>query len=72
MKVPDIRLFFGVVFTLGVLIWNTLLLVGGYLLGDNWERIMEWLRVYNTVVIVLLLSGLAAFIWFRYLYRRPS
>lgn len=42
------------------LIWNTLLLAGGYSLGRNWERIGFYLGMYSEVVTgVLLVAALA-------------
>ncbi|MEQ9364205.1 MAG: DedA family protein [Leptospirales bacterium] len=53
-------------FTLGVSIWNALLLGGGYALGENWERILNWIKVYSTVVVTLLtLAALGYIIWRR-------
>ena len=56
---------FSLVFTLGVLIWNTLLLWGGYMLGNEWERILDWLRVYNMVVIGLICIIAGLFFYFK-------
>lgn len=47
-------LLFTFTFSVGVLIWNSLLIGGGYALGENWEQIIDWLRVYNIVVITVL------------------
>ncbi len=57
---------FIVFFTLGVIIWNTVLLAGGYALGNQWHRVMEWLRVYNVIVISILTLGAAAFFYWRW------
>ena len=55
---------FSFVFTAGVLLWNTLLLAGGYTLGRQWDRILVWLRVYNTIAITaIVVAGLAFFAW---------
>ncbi|MBL8019418.1 MAG: DedA family protein [Leptospirales bacterium] len=58
-------------FSVGVLIWNGLLTAGGYYLGQNWERVLEWLKVYNTIVIVLISVGVLAYVAFR-LHRARS
>jgi membrane protein DedA with SNARE-associated domain len=55
-------------FLIGILIWNSLLLFGGYLLGENWKQILEWLRVYNIIITLLILLGITIFI----LYRRQK
>lgn len=52
-------------FSVGVTIWNALLLGGGYALGENYERILDWLRVYNVVVIGALVMALAAYLVYR-------
>ena len=56
---------FSVAFTAGVLLWNTLLLAGGYALGRQWDQILVWLRVYNTIVISALVLALCAFLVWR-------
>ncbi len=63
-------LLFSSVFTLGVLIWNSLLLAGGYVLGRQWDLILVWLRVYNTVVLSLIGVAVAAFVIWRVLRKR--
>ncbi len=47
--------------TLGSLIWNTIFILAGYGLGENWSRIEGWVGAYQNVVIVV--CGLAA-AWF--------
>ncbi|MCE9599890.1 MAG: DedA family protein [Spirochaetia bacterium] len=58
-------------FTAGVLIWNGLLTAGGYYLGQNWERVIEWLKVYNTIVLVLMTVAILGYVLFR-IYRARS
>ncbi len=55
-------------FSLAVLLWNSLLLWGGYKLGENWRQIEEWLRLYNAIVILLLFSFLLVWVFRRKLY----
>jgi membrane protein DedA with SNARE-associated domain len=58
---PPVR--FMLAYTIGVTIWNYLLLKGGYMLGDNWKYIVELLSIYSrlvgyvTVVGILLVVG---------------
>ncbi|MBD3225697.1 MAG: DedA family protein [Caldithrix sp.] len=40
--------------TLSALVWNGLLIYGGYLLGVNWEMISAIVKNYNRVIIVLM------------------
>lgn len=60
-------LLFTVCFSLGVLIWNTLLLTGGRLLAENWRKMLEWLQLYNVAVGSLIVLVVAFFImrWWR-------
>lgn len=36
------------------LLWNTILISGGWFLGHNWKRLEMYLEIYGTVVLVLL------------------
>jgi membrane protein DedA with SNARE-associated domain len=45
-------LFFSMV---SILVWNGLLLLLGLQLGQHWERVARWFRVYNGVIVALLL-----------------
>jgi membrane protein DedA with SNARE-associated domain len=41
-------------FTLvGSLVWNTVLVTAGYLLAEQWERVLEYTEPFQTVVVVL-------------------
>lgn len=51
---------FGLYTTLGSLIWNTLLVVAGYLLGDNWHLVTDWMDRFSNVVYVLIILALVA------------
>ena len=57
---------FAFAFAIGVIIWNTLLIYGGYALGENWRQIMDWLRVYNTVVIVMIILAVIGYLYWRF------
>jgi len=57
---------FSLAFGAGVLIWNTLLIYGGYALGENWRQILDWLRVYNFVVITLIVVVVAGYLYYRF------
>ncbi|GIX43089.1 MAG: hypothetical protein KatS3mg129_2822 [Leptospiraceae bacterium] len=52
-------------FLIGILIWNSLLLAGGYLLGENWKKILEWLKMYNLVISLIIIIGILIFILYR-------
>ncbi|WP_058308269.1 DedA family protein [Gracilibacillus massiliensis] len=40
--------------TLGTLIWNTVLVFVGATLGASWEKILNYLEVYSTVIYLIL------------------
>lgn len=50
-------------FTLiGSLVWNTVLITAGYLLGDQWEKILDVTEPYQTLVLVLIAVGIVVLI----------
>jgi membrane protein DedA with SNARE-associated domain len=58
-----------VLFTLytaiGSLVWNTALIVAGYVLGDQWEKVEDFVGVFQYVVIALIVIVVAWFAWVR-------
>ena len=48
--------------TLGSLIWNTILVYVGASVGASWEKIVEYMDVYSTVIYAILALGLIIFI----------
>jgi membrane protein DedA with SNARE-associated domain len=52
---------FALLTTAGSLIWNTIFVVGGYLLGENWHLVEEYAGVFQRIVIVLVAI---AVVWF--------
>jgi membrane protein DedA with SNARE-associated domain len=51
------------IFTLiGSLVWNTVLITAGYLLGDQWEKILDVTEPYQTLVLVLIAVGIVVLI----------
>lgn len=50
---------------LGSAAWNTLLVVGGYLLGSQWRSVGAYSDWMNLAVIVLLVLAGARFVWDR-------
>jgi membrane protein DedA with SNARE-associated domain len=47
--------------TLGSLIWNTVLVMAGYLLGDRWEVVQQYVGVLSKVVLGA--AALAVVVW---------
>lgn len=53
---------FGLWTTLGSGIWNTILVSLGYALGDQWERVTEYVDAYSKVAYVILILVLVGFL----------
>ncbi|MFF7200597.1 DedA family protein [Streptomyces sp. NPDC008141] len=51
--------------TLGSAIWNTVFILAGYLLGENWQDVTGYVSTYSTVVLVAAVLGVVAFIGVR-------
>jgi hypothetical protein len=56
---------FTVLTTLGSLIWNTIFVVAGYQLGENWHRVEGYAGVFQKIVIAGVVIGIGYFIWQR-------
>jgi membrane protein DedA with SNARE-associated domain len=51
------------VFTaLGSLIWNTVFVLAGYQLGENWRVVQDYVGVYQKVVLAAVLVAVAVFV----------
>lgn len=48
-------LVFGVLTTVGSLIWNTIFVMAGYTLGENWHRVEPYADWFQKIVIVVVL-----------------
>ena len=51
--------------TAGALIWSTLLLYAGTVLGENWADIRHALQPFDLLIAVLVVSAVVGFIWWR-------
>ncbi|MER7050030.1 MULTISPECIES: DedA family protein [Streptomyces] len=51
--------------TLGSAIWNTIFVLAGYLLGENWEDVVGYVSTYSKAVLVMAVLGVVAFIGVR-------
>lgn len=61
------------IFTLiGSLVWNTALITAGYLLGDRWEEVDQYMGYVQVVVIVGIIGAVAYFVWRRMVLRRGA
>ena len=57
-KMPQLR--FLLFTTAGSAIWNSIFIIGGYLLGDQWETILEYSSVFEKIALVVIA---AVFVW---------
>ncbi|MEU7646679.1 DedA family protein [Streptomyces huasconensis] len=48
--------------TLGSLVWNSVLVLAGYWLGDQWDTVGTYVGVLSKVVLVLALAAVAAYV----------
>ena len=48
--------------TLGSFAWNTVLIVGGYALGENWHVVEQYVGVFSRVVVGALVAGTIAWV----------
>lgn len=51
--------------TAGSLVWNTILIFAGYLLGDNWDHVEEYVGYLQYVVIAVVLVIGVFWVWTR-------
>lgn len=49
----------------GSLVWNSVLIVAGYVLGEQWERVGKYVSILQYVVIVATISAIAWFVYSR-------
>lgn len=56
---------FLVLTTLGSLIWNTVFVVAGYQLGENWHVVEEYAGVFQKLVLVVVAVAVVAFVFSR-------
>ena len=58
--------------TLGSLIWNSVFVVAGYLLGANWQVVDEYAGVFQKVVIGVVVVAIVVFVVVRVRERKRS
>ncbi len=56
--------------TLGSAIWNTVFVLAGYLLGENWQEVTGYVSVYSKVVLIAAAGAVLLFVALRIL--RPG
>jgi membrane protein DedA with SNARE-associated domain len=57
---------------LGTIAWNLLLGSAGYVLGRNWERVLEVLSTYETIVYIAIAVLVLGFVSYRIYNRRKD
>ncbi|MDH5654775.1 MAG: DedA family protein [Spirochaetia bacterium] len=45
-------------FSAGSFLWGAILVGAGYFMGNQWENVLRWIKIYNTAVIVLLILAM--------------
>ncbi|WNV82758.1 DedA family protein [Umezawaea sp. Da 62-37] len=58
--------------TAGSLIWNTALIMAGYLLGEQWHLVEDYMGIVSTVVLALIVVALVWFVVSRLVKRRQG
>ncbi|WPP41576.1 DedA family protein [Paenibacillus hunanensis] len=59
--------------TIGTVIWNSILVIIGAMLGDNWHRITEFMDIYSSVAYVIIaVVGVAGIVWYVRRHRRAG
>lgn len=58
--------------TLGSAIWNTLFVMAGYWLGDNWHVVQDYVGVYSKAVLAVVALAAVAFLAVRVVRNRRS
>jgi len=56
---------FGLLTGIGSLIWNTVFVLAGYLLGESWHVVEQYVDVLQNVVIVVVVVAVAWFVFLR-------
>src|SRR5690606_14990729 len=51
----------------GSLVWNSVLIGAGYGLGDQWEKVAEYVGTIQYVVVAAILGFVAWWVWSRFL-----
>ena len=44
-------------------VWNAILIYGGYFLGKNWHLVITILKRYNQAIVALLVLSLLFYLW---------
>ncbi|WP_405373828.1 MULTISPECIES: DedA family protein [unclassified Microbacterium] len=53
---------FGLLTTAGSLIWNSIFVVSGFVLGENWHIVEQYAEIFQLIVIVVIVALVAWFV----------
>jgi membrane protein DedA with SNARE-associated domain len=56
----------------GSLVWNTVLITAGYILGNNWRHVEEYVGILQYVVIFVVLAIVGWWVWLRMIKPRSA
>ncbi|MTE22223.1 DedA family protein [Streptomyces sp. TRM43335] len=48
--------------TLGSLLWNTAFVLAGYLLGENWDTVADYVSMYSKAVLAIIVVAVVGFV----------
>lgn len=55
--------------TVGSLVWNSIFVTSGYLLGERWETVVEYADYLQYLVLAAIATAVAYFVWRRFIAR---
>ena len=59
-------------FSLATVLFNGVLIFGGFMLGENWAVLLEYFKIYNQTLMVILVAVLASFGLYKYFQRKKK
>ncbi len=59
-------------FSVATFLWNFLLIYAGYTLGNNWQQVLGYLKVYNMIILSILFFGISIFVVYKILKKRKQ
>jgi membrane protein DedA with SNARE-associated domain len=57
---------------IGSFIWSIALAYGGYVLGQNWERIREVMRPFDYPILAAVGILIIVYVWLKLRHRNPT
>lgn len=69
-RMPIVR--FIILTALGSLVWNTALIGAGAALGDNWDKVGDWVGLFQIVVVITIVGLVLWFLFARFVKPRMA